>query len=70
MDSTMRSNVTVGPPIDIIVYGKDELDINRRRRLTASDPDLHAIHDRWELALRRGVGDLPMIDFDTFGQKI
>ena len=70
MDSTMRSNVTVGPPIDIVVYGKDELDVNRRRRLTASDPDLHAIHDRWELALRRGVGDLPMIDFDTFGQKI
>ena len=70
MDSTMRSNVTVGPPIDMIVYGKDELEVSRRRRLTASDPDLHAIHDRWELALRRGVGDLPMIDFDTFGQKI
>ncbi len=70
MDSTMRSNVTVGPPIDMIVYGKEELDVTRRRRLTASDPDLHAIHDKWELALRRGVGDLPMIDFDTFGQKI
>lgn len=70
MDSTMRSNVTVGPPIDMIVYGKDEFEVSRRRRLTASDPDLHAIHDKWELALRRGVGDLPMIDFDTFGQKI
>lgn len=70
MDSTMRSNVTVGPPIDMIVYGKNEFEVSRRRRLTASDPDLHAIHDKWELALRRGVGDLPMIDFDTFGQKI
>ncbi len=70
MDSTMRSNVTVGPPIDLIVYSGDELEINRRRRLTASDPDLHAIHDQWELALRRGVGELPPIDFETFGQKI
>src|SRR3954453_20090864 len=25
LDSTMRSNVTVGPPIDLLVYGKDEL---------------------------------------------
>jgi putative proteasome-type protease len=70
MDSTMRSNVTVGPPIDLVVYAKDELEITRRRRLTATDPDLHGIHVQWERALRRGVGELPEIDFETFGQKI
>jgi putative proteasome-type protease len=70
MDSTMRSNVTVGPPIDLIVYRTDELDINLRRRLTATDPDLQGIHDQWEEALRRSVQELPEIDFDTFGQKV
>src|SRR6516165_8804212 len=32
MDSTMRSNVTVGPPIDVLVYGRDELVLTRHRR--------------------------------------
>jgi len=70
MDSTMSSNVTVGPPIDLALYGKDELELHRRRRMTAADPDLRGIHAQWELALRRSVTDLPPIDFETFGQKI
>ena len=40
IDSTMRSNVTVGPPVDMLIYGNGELDIYRRRRFTQSDPDL------------------------------
>jgi len=70
MDSTMRSNVTVGPPIDLVLYEKDALEITKRRRLTSADPDLRDIHMQWELALRRGVTELPEIDFETFGQKI
>ncbi len=69
MDSTLRSNVTVGPPIDLVIYRSDELDITRRRRLTEKDPDLLTIHSQWEQALRKGVHELPEIDFETFGQK-
>src|SRR6266550_645812 len=29
LDSTMRSNVTVGPPIDLVLYSTDELRISR-----------------------------------------
>ena len=32
LDSTIRSNVTVGPPIDLLVYSKDELKVSRYRR--------------------------------------
>jgi putative proteasome-type protease len=32
LDSTMRSNVTVGPPIDLAVYRKDELRLTRYHR--------------------------------------
>ena len=35
MDSTMKSNVTVGPPIDVLVYATDELDVTRHRRFAA-----------------------------------
>ena len=32
MDSTMKSNVTVGPPVDLLAYSSDELEITRHRR--------------------------------------
>ena len=38
LDSTMRSNVTVGPPIDLLAYGVDELEVTRRRRFPAATP--------------------------------
>ena len=63
LDSTMRSNVTVGPPIDLLAYEVDELEITRRRRFPAGDPDLTKIGVRWEQALRQAVGRLPQIRF-------
>ncbi|MFO0910486.1 MAG: peptidase [Isosphaeraceae bacterium] len=65
IDSTMRSNVTVGPPIDLAVYVRDELGLSRFRRFVDKDPDLLAIHSQWEHALRRAVHELPVIRFET-----
>lgn len=62
-DATMRSNVTVGPPIDLLLYKRDRLTIDRYRRLGASDPDLNLIHASWESSLRRAVEQLPEIEF-------
>ncbi len=64
LDSTMRSNVTVGPPIDLLVYARDSLKIDRRRRFAERDPDLAAIHHQWEQALRQAVQALPPVRFD------
>jgi predicted proteasome-type protease len=61
----MRSNVTVGPPIDLLAYGVDELEITRQRRFSAGDADLVKIGMRWEQALRQAVGRLPQIRFRT-----
>ena len=63
-DATMRSNVTVGPPIDLLLYKRDSLRIDRYRRLGASDPDLNLIHASWEQSLRRAVEQLPEIEFE------
>ncbi|WP_234800813.1 peptidase [Luteitalea pratensis] len=63
LDATMRSNVTVGPPIDLLLYRKDSLTVDRYRRLEANDPDLRLIHTSWESSLRRAVQQLPEIDF-------
>jgi putative proteasome-type protease len=64
LDSTMRSNVTVGPPIDLAIYTANEFQISRYRRLAADDPDLRAIRLQWEQALRRAVQELPAVQFD------
>ena len=61
LDSTMKSNVTVGPPIDLLVYSADELDVTRRRRFIENDPDLMKIRTRWQQALRQAVARLPNI---------
>ncbi|HEY8668788.1 MAG TPA: hypothetical protein VIL86_19225 [Tepidisphaeraceae bacterium] len=61
LDSTMKSNVTVGPPIDLMVYSTDELDVTRQRRFDGDDPDLNKIRIRWQQALRQAVGRLPGI---------
>jgi putative proteasome-type protease len=65
MDSTMKSNVTVGPPVDLLVYSTDELDITRHRRFIADDPDLNKIRVRWEQALRQAVLRLPNLRFHS-----
>ncbi len=64
LDSTMRSNVTVGPPIDLLVYARDDLALNRHRRFPDRDPDLLAIHTLWEQSLRQAVQSLPPVRFD------
>jgi putative proteasome-type protease len=63
LDSTMKSNVTVGPPIDLLAYSVDDLDITRQRRFGADDPDLVKIRTRWEQALRGAVQRLPELRF-------
>jgi putative proteasome-type protease len=65
LDATMRSNVTVGPPFDLLLYKKDSLEITRYRRICAGDRDLNLIHSSWEQSLRRAVEQLPDIEFPS-----
>jgi putative proteasome-type protease len=70
LDSTMRSNVTVGPPIDLLVYPRDSLRFARHRRFLAKDPDLLAIQTHWEQALRGAIQELPSIQFGDPGSSV
>ncbi len=62
-DATMRSNVTVGPPIELLLYRKDSFELACYRRFSASDQELSSIHASWEQSLRRAVEQLPTIQF-------
>lgn len=63
LDSTMRSNVTVGPPIDLLAYPVDSLSLDRHRRFLPGDPQLQAIRQAWEQTLRQAVQTLPAVRF-------
>jgi putative proteasome-type protease len=67
LDSTMKSNVTVGPPVDLLAYEADTLDVTSYRRFEADDPDLAKIRLRWQAALRQAVARLPNVRFKTPG---
>ena len=62
-DATMRSNVTVGPPVEIILYRRDTFELTEYRRFMATDQDLNVIHSSWETSLRKAVEELPEIKF-------
>lgn len=64
-DATMRSNVTVGPPIEMLIYRRDSLEFDRYRSFAADDPELQLIHRQWEKSLRTAVETLPEIKFEA-----
>ena len=68
LDSTMKSNAGVGPPVDLVAYSADEFVITRQRRFGLDDPDLNKIRVRWQQALRQAVTRLPAIHFNTNGR--
>ena len=51
-DSTLRSNLSVGMPIDILVYERDSLDVRREKRIYAEDDYFKKLSASWSEALR------------------
>ena len=62
-DSTMRSNISVGLPIDLIVYEADSLTIKLHKRIEESDTYFQMVHREWGEGLRRVFQQLPDPDW-------
>jgi putative proteasome-type protease len=58
-DSTMRSNISVGMPIDLLCYERDSLEVRMRRRFAEGDAYLTSLHRSWSEGTRRVFGELP-----------
>lgn len=63
IDATMKSNVAVGPPIDILCYKTDSLQVKMRTRLEQDDPYLQEISRKWQDGIVRLVRQMPVADF-------
>jgi putative proteasome-type protease len=64
IDSTMKSNISVGPPINLMVYYRDTLKIRHQLKLKARDPYLSKIRKMWEDYLRQAFEKMPQIEWD------
>ena len=58
-DSTMRSNLSVGMPIDLICYERDSLQVQKRRRFDHGDPYFTALSHEWSEGTRQVFRQLP-----------
>jgi len=63
IDSTMKSNISVGPPIDLVMYKANSLQIHYRLRLELGDPDLTKIRKQWEISLKSAFDQMPSVDW-------
>ncbi|MET0249070.1 MAG: peptidase [Sphingobium sp.] len=61
MDSTLRSNLSVGMPLDLVVIESDSFDFRVRTRIEADDEQFAQISQSWSAALRKGFEDLPNV---------
>ncbi len=62
-NSTMRSNLSVGLPIDLLGYEKDSLRVTHRRRYEEGDPYFEAISGFWSTGLLRVFAEVPDISW-------
>ncbi len=60
MDSTLRSNLSVGMPLDLLTIEKDQCRVGTRRRIEAGDPQFKAMSEAWSKALRDGFTQIPI----------
>ena len=62
-DSTMRSNLSVGMPIDLICYTADSLEVKQRRRLDEGDPYFTTLRSEWGEGVREVFRHLPELSW-------
>ncbi|MGB9149904.1 MAG: proteasome-type protease [Burkholderiales bacterium] len=58
-DSTMRSNLSVGLPIDMACYNRDSLQLTSRHRFDEQDPYMLRLRQSWGEGVKRAFAQLP-----------
>ena len=64
IDSTMKSNVSVGPPIDLAIVRRDELAIGRKVRFDLDTPYFARLREAWGRHIAEALRNLPKFDWE------
>jgi putative proteasome-type protease len=69
-DSTLRSNLSVGMPIDLLIYRRDTLAVSEQRRIDEHDPNFRKISQGWSKALRDAFAHIDEYGEDADGAGV
>ncbi|TIO02354.1 MAG: peptidase, partial [Mesorhizobium sp.] len=58
-DSTLKSNLSVGLPLDLLFYEKDAFKVSLKKRIAQDDQYYRTISDGWSNALKAAFASLP-----------
>jgi putative proteasome-type protease len=58
-DSTLKSNLSVGLPLDMLFYERDTYEVGFRKRINGDDPYYRAVSEGWSKALKTAFSSLP-----------
>ncbi|MEL7085961.1 MAG: proteasome-type protease [Cyanobacteria bacterium P01_A01_bin.3] len=64
IDSTMKSNITVGPPINLVMYEANRFAIEHTLQLRLGNPYLAKIRRLWEKSVRSAFESMPNIEWE------
>jgi putative proteasome-type protease len=62
-DSTIRSNVSVDLPVDVMVYRTDKFSVDFSYRVAKDDPYFLAVRKHWGEGLRKVFSEIPNPDW-------
>ena len=69
IDSTMKSNISVGPPINLIMYKTDSFALRDTLELRLGDPYIAKIRKLWEESVRRAFEAMPNLEWEHESSK-
>jgi putative proteasome-type protease len=64
MDSTIKSNATVGAPIEVLVYERDTFESNHYIRMEEDDQYLRDIKQSWHESINTAFTNLPKFEWE------
>ncbi len=65
MDSTIRSNLSVDLPLDLLIYERDALKVRQHVKITRDTAYYGQIRKQWGEHLRQGFAELPDPDWES-----
>ncbi|MCW8092311.1 peptidase [Alteromonas sp. ASW11-130] len=64
LDSTIRSNISVGPPVELAIYQNNRINELFHQTLTLDSPMYKSLQKQWTQGLKRAFNRLPRFDWE------
>ena len=65
MDSTLRSNISVGMPLDLLVYERDSFQVSKYATITSDNDYFNSIRSFWGQELRKAFNQIANPDWES-----